>query len=179
MDKTTRLALGRLAASQRGLFSVAQASDIGVNNVQLLRAESSGALRRVRRGVYAMAGIALSPWEQIVAAALAAGPDAVVSHASAAAVHRFEYGPLGIVELTLPRQGRFRPPGVTVHRSTDLAAEDIVEKNGVLVTSAPADARRPRGAARACSHREASRRGAHRAALDCGAAAGLPEPCST
>ena len=137
MDKTARLALGRIAASQRGLFSVAQASEIGVNNDQLLRAESSGALRRVRRGVYAMAGIAPSPWEQIVAGALAAGPEAVVSHASAAAVHRFEYGALGKVELTLPRQGRFRPPGVTVHRSTDLAAEDIVERNGVLITSAP------------------------------------------
>jgi hypothetical protein len=137
VDKTARLALGRIAASQRGLFSVAQASEIGVNNAQLLRAESSGALRRVRRGVYAMAGIALSPWEEIVAAALAAGPDAVVSHASAAAVHRFEYGPLGRVELTLPRHGHSRPPGVTVHRSTDLAQEDIVERNGVLVTSAP------------------------------------------
>jgi hypothetical protein len=83
-----------------------------------------------------MAGIALSPWEQIVAAALAAGPDAVVSHASAAAVHRFEYGPLALVELTLPRQVYSRPPGVIVHRSTDLAAEDIVARNGVLVTSA-------------------------------------------
>jgi len=137
VDKTARLALGHLAASQRGLFSVAQASAIGISNLQLLRAESSGALRRVRRGVYAMAGTALSPWEQIVAAALAAGPDAVVSHASAAAVHRFEYGSLGTLELTLPRQGYSRPPGVTVHRSTDLAAEDIVERNGVLVTSAP------------------------------------------
>ncbi len=136
MDKTTRLALGRFAASQRGLFSVAQASAIGVSNAQLLRAESSSAIRRVRRGVYAMAGIALSPWEQIVAAALAAGPDAVISHASAAAVHRFEYVPIGIVELTLPREAHSRPPGVTVHRSTDLAAEDIVERNGVLVTSA-------------------------------------------
>ncbi|HXR23270.1 MAG TPA: hypothetical protein VN786_12000, partial [Acidimicrobiales bacterium] len=65
----------------------------------------------------------------------AAGPDAVVSHASAAAMHGFEYGLLGAVELTLPRQGRSRPPGVTVHRSTDLADEDIVERNGVLVTS--------------------------------------------
>jgi very-short-patch-repair endonuclease len=137
VDKTARLALGRIAASQRGLFSAAQASTIGVSNRQLVRAQSSGALRRVRRGVYAMAGIDPSPWEQIVAAALAAGPDAVVSHASAAAVHRFEYGPFPVVELTLPRQGRFRPPGVTVHRSTDLADEDIVERNGVLVTSAP------------------------------------------
>ena len=62
---------------------------------------------------------------------------AVVSHASAAAVHRFEYGALGVIELTLPRQGRFRPPGVMVHRSTDLVEEDIVEKYGVRVTSAP------------------------------------------
>jgi len=137
VDKTTRLALGHLAASRRGLFSVAQASEIGVSNAQLLRAESSGAIRRVRRGVYAMAGIALSPWEQVVAAALAAGPDAVVSHASAAAVHQLEYGPIGVVELTLPRQDYSRPPGVTVHRSTDLAEEDIVERSGVLVTSAP------------------------------------------
>jgi hypothetical protein len=136
VDKTTRLALGRIAASQRGLFSVGQAGEIGVNNDQLFRAQSSGTLRRVRRGVYAMAGVAVSPGEQIVAAALAAGPDAVVSHASAAAVHRFEYGALGIVELTLPRHGRFRPPGVTVHRSTDLATDDIVERNGVPVTSA-------------------------------------------
>jgi hypothetical protein len=137
VDKTGRLALGRIAASQRGLFSVAQAGEIGINNDQLLRAESSGALRRVRRGVYAVAGIAVSPWEQIVAAALAAGPGAVVSHASAAAVHRFDYGALGKGELTLPRHGRFRPPGVTVHRSTDLATEDIVERNGVLITSGP------------------------------------------
>jgi hypothetical protein len=137
VDKTARLALGRIATSQRGLFSVAQAREVGVSNAQLLRAEASSALSRVRRGVYAMAGLALSPREQIVAAALAAGPDAVVSHASAAAVHRFEYGPLGAIELTLPRQGHSRPPGVTVHRSTDLSEEDIIERYGVLVTSAP------------------------------------------
>jgi Transcriptional regulator, AbiEi antitoxin len=137
VDKTTRLALSHLATSQRGLFSVAQARAIGVNNIQLLRAESSGALRRVRRGVYAMAGVVLSTWEQVVAAALAAGPAAVVSHSSAAAVHHFEYRPFGAIELTLPRQGYSRPPGVRVHRSTDLAVEDIVERAGVFVTSGP------------------------------------------
>jgi very-short-patch-repair endonuclease len=139
VNKTARLALGRIAASQRGLFSVVQASEIGVSNLQLLRAESSGALRRARRGVYAVSGVALSLGEQIVAAALAVGPDAVVSHASAAAVHRFDYVPLGTgtVELTVPREVHSRPPGVTVHRSTDLGEEDIVRRHGVLVTSAP------------------------------------------
>lgn len=83
-----------------------------------------------------MAGVAPSLWDQIVGAALAAGPKAVVSHASAAAVYRFGYGDLAMVELTLPRHGYSRPPGVVVHRSADLGAADIVRKRGLLVTSA-------------------------------------------
>jgi predicted transcriptional regulator of viral defense system len=92
MDKATRAALGDVAARQHGLFSVTQAKQIGVSNAQLLRAEAAGQLRRVRRGVYATAGVPPTRWEQIIGAALAAGPEAIVSHASAAAVHRFEYG---------------------------------------------------------------------------------------
>lgn len=74
-----------------------------------------------------------------MAAALAAGPSAVVSHGSAAAVHRFEFGGRRPdVELTLPRNAsdaRARPLGVTVHRSRDLGSLDVVSKSGVLVTS--------------------------------------------
>jgi hypothetical protein len=137
MDKATRAALGDLAADQRGLFSVTQAKRIGVRNAQLLRAEAAGQLRRVRRGVYATAGVPPSPWEQIVSATLAAGPDAVVSHASAAAVHRFEYGGSGTVEVTVQRASRFRPSGVVVHRVTDLTVADVVKTRGLLVTSPP------------------------------------------
>jgi Transcriptional regulator, AbiEi antitoxin len=137
MDKATRAALGDVAASQRGLFSVTQAKRIGVSNAQLLRAEAAGQLRRVRRGVYAAAGTPSSPWEQVVSAVLAAGPEAIVSHASAAAIHRFEYGSHGGVELTV-RQGSYvRPPGVIVHRAMNLAAADVEKKRGVQVTSAP------------------------------------------
>jgi hypothetical protein len=76
-----------------------------------------------------------SPWEQVVGAALAAGHEAVISHASAAAVHRFEYGATNAIELTVRRSCRSRPPGVVVHRSRDLTPEDLVRKGGVLVTS--------------------------------------------
>ncbi len=135
MDKSTRAALGEVAAHQRGLFSVTQAKQIGVTNAQLVRAEAAGHLRRLRRGVYAPVGVPSSRWDDIVGAALAAGPGAVVSHASAAAVHRFEYGGTGLVELTVRRSSYVRPPGVVVHRVADLGPEDVVTERGVLVTS--------------------------------------------
>ena len=115
---------------------MSQAKAIGVSNAQLLRAEAAGQLRRVRRGVYCASGIPSSRLELIWSAALAAGPEVVVSHASAAAVHGFEYGRVGPVEVTVPRKYRARPRGVVVHRSTDLTRQDTVEKGGVLVTSA-------------------------------------------
>jgi hypothetical protein len=135
MDKSTRAALGEVAARQRGLFSVTQAKRIGVTNAQLLRAEAAGHLRRLRRGVYAPVGVPPSRWDDIVGAALAAGAGAVVSHASAAAVHGFEYGGTGVVELTVRRSSYVRPPGVVVHRAADLRPEDVVTERGVFVTS--------------------------------------------
>ncbi len=82
-----------------------------------------------------MAGVASSAWEEILGAALAAGPDAVVSHESAAAVHGFGHADVAGVELTLARHEYSRPPGVLVHRHPDLAACDVVSRRGVLVTS--------------------------------------------
>ncbi len=135
MDKLTRAALSQLAADQRGLFSAAQAKGVGINYSQLVRGHASGHLRRVRRGVYAVAGVAPSSWEEILGAALAAGPEAVVSHDSAAAVHRFDYADITAIELTLPPHVHSRPPGAVVHRHTDLKAPDLVTRRGVLVTS--------------------------------------------
>jgi predicted transcriptional regulator of viral defense system len=135
MDKPTRAALSQLAADQRGLFSAAQARGVGINYAQLVRGAASGHLRRVRRGVYAVSGVTPSSWEEILGAALAAGPEAVVSHDSAAAVHRLDYADVTAIELTLPPHAHSRPPGAVVHRHTDLGAPDLVVRRGVLVTS--------------------------------------------
>jgi hypothetical protein len=135
MDKATREALGDLAAGQGGLFSVTQAKQVGLTNGQLLRAAGAGHLTRGRRGVYAMAGMPPTRWDPIVGAALAAGPEAIISHGSAAAVRRFDYGVGGGVELTVRPGSSVRLPGVCVHRAADLPAEDVIRERGVLVTS--------------------------------------------
>ena len=140
MNKEARRAVQGVAAEHRGLFSASEARYAGIAYTDLVRAELAGEIRRVRRGVYALAGAAPSQWEAILAAALAVGPAAVISHASAATVHRFEYGSQygssdGQVELTLPRESESRAPGIIVHRSRDLAPVDVVTKRGVQVTS--------------------------------------------
>jgi hypothetical protein len=52
-----------------------------------------------------------------------------VSHSSAAALHRFEYGAQELasgVELTVERRSGVRLPGVVVHRAVDLRPDDVV-----------------------------------------------------
>jgi len=70
-----------------------------------------------------------------MAACLAAGKGAVASHRSAARV----WGLLGtsddIVEVTVPRDRRPRLRGVTVHRSTDLAAKYSTVRHRIPVTN--------------------------------------------
>ena len=136
MERTERMALGRLAQSQCGLFSAAQAACLGLGHAQLSRASRQGHFRRVRSGVYAVGGVPGSPWEPLLAAALAAGPCAVISHAGAAAFHRLD-GPVvasRLPELIVPRDRHPRLSGVVVHRC---GASFVTGRHRqVLVTSA-------------------------------------------
>jgi predicted transcriptional regulator of viral defense system len=137
MEHEARTALCRLAEGQCGLFSAAQAAQLGISRAQLSRAASHGYLRRSRSGVYAFVGTPASILEPLVAAALAIGPDAVISHTAAACVHNL-YGAAARVrapELTVPRHQNPRPLGVVIHRSGPLVAADLIVKHGVHVTS--------------------------------------------
>ncbi|HSS12137.1 MAG TPA: type IV toxin-antitoxin system AbiEi family antitoxin domain-containing protein [Acidimicrobiales bacterium] len=135
VDRTLLSQVQTLASTQFSVFSVGQAAALGISPRALQRAADRGWLVPVRRGVYALAGHPTSGWQPLMAAALAAGPQAVISHAAAAAIHGF-YGFLpGAVELTMPRDARLVMHGVTTHRSRDLTPEDILERRGVSVTS--------------------------------------------
>jgi hypothetical protein len=135
MDAQSRTALARLAEDQRGLFATAQAAELGVSPRQLARIASRGYLRRVRRGVYAVAGTPRSRWEEILAAALAAGKVAVISHSSAAAVHRLGTAGPGLPELTVGQSCNLRLAAVVVHRRAQLPTEDLVARYGASITS--------------------------------------------
>jgi very-short-patch-repair endonuclease len=68
-----------------------------------------------------------------MAAVLACGPDAVLSHISAGALWQL-LPQRGFVHVTVPRNGRSRP-GIRVHRSTTLFPSGVTRRAGIPVTT--------------------------------------------
>jgi very-short-patch-repair endonuclease len=138
MDRQTRTDLHRLAESQRGLFSAAQAARLGISYSSLSRFVHQHHMRRVRRGVYALPGRNPSRWEEMIAAALIGGPESVISHSTAASAHGLFCAapvPSG-VELTVPRSFSGRLAGVRLHRRDFPGPEDLETRYGVQLTTA-------------------------------------------
>jgi DNA-binding LacI/PurR family transcriptional regulator len=142
-------ALDARAAGQWGLVTTAQAKLDGVQGVQLLRLERSGALESVGHGVYRLAASPPPEHLRIKVAWLRLDPgtpardrrtdgpgSGVVSHTSACAVHGLGGRPHDPVELTVSSRRTTRDETVVLHRArTD--AEDITVVDGLPVTTVP------------------------------------------
>ena len=126
--------VGRLASRQLGLITVAQLSRLGFGLQAVNRLASKGLLLPVRRSVYRLCGVAPTWPGMALAAVLAAGEGAALSHRGAAAAwglvqpHDLE----GRIDVTVPRQVRLI--GVTAHRQPLLPGERITYR-GLPVTS--------------------------------------------
>lgn len=95
----------------------------------------SGRLHPVRRGVYAVGRPHLDRHGHWMAALLACGRDAVLSHGSAAALWGFGREPQGLVEVSIPAQRRCRHPGIRAHRRTGLRREMLTGYEGIPATA--------------------------------------------
>jgi very-short-patch-repair endonuclease len=84
--------------------------------------------------VYAGGHTALVPLARELAAVLACGPNAVLSHYSAAWLWRLLELTVELIDVTVPRSNR-RRPGLRVHRSRSLAPEDVSMHRGIPVTA--------------------------------------------
>lgn len=128
-----------IAAAQRGRVARRQllAAGIGPNTID--RLARSSRLRRVHRGVFAVAPDVAIPLADETAALLAVRPGAALSHHTAAILWRLR-GPDsgdGLIHLTVPGASVEDPDGVRVHRSTLLKPGDIRVHEGLPVISAP------------------------------------------
>ena len=129
-------AIAAVAATQYGVFSRAQARGVGLSDRQLRYRIERGRIERLTRHTFRIVGAAESWRQRLMAACLAAGDGAAVSHRSAAALHRYDGFPPGLVEITVG-QGRrdFHLAGVIVHSSSCWADEDITVVDGIPVTT--------------------------------------------
>jgi very-short-patch-repair endonuclease len=116
------LAIARIAEDQHGIVTTAQLIGVGLTKSAISKRARVGRLHRIHRGVYAVGHRAPKEETRWMAAVLACGPGAALSH-GAAAVHWGLLRPLeGLVDVTVPTQnGRKRQQGIRVHRCAALS----------------------------------------------------------
>lgn len=127
-------AIARLAERQEGVVSRAQSARLGATRAMVASRVASGRWLRVHSGVYRLAGAPPSWRGSLIAACLAYGSGAAVSHRAAAALWRFPGFEEPVVELTVPRE-RGRIPGIIVHRVAPIAKADRTAIGAIVVTT--------------------------------------------
>jgi very-short-patch-repair endonuclease len=94
-----------------------------------------GRLHPVWRGIYALGRPQLTRHGRWMAAVLSCGPEAALSHESAAALWEIWPERRGEIEVSVPA-GRFpRRPGIAIHRRASLSAEERTRRDGIPVTT--------------------------------------------
>lgn len=126
--------IAAVARRQQNLVSIEQLRAVGVTQGEWERRVRSGHLHPKHRGVFSVGSPLLPPLGRERAALLAV-PGAVLAKGTAGAVlGMMPPHPSGPVELLTTTNRRSRP-GITVHRTNHLPAEDVRTYRGVLLTS--------------------------------------------
>jgi hypothetical protein len=129
----TDLEIAALAASQHGVVARRQ---LGLGESAIDRRLRSGRLVRLHRGVYAVGHPVLTADGHRLAAVLACGPDAVLSHASAAAAWGLRPSAAARTDVTVPSSsGRRGPRAVRLRRSRALAEDEVTTLRAIPITT--------------------------------------------
>ncbi len=133
---TAGATIATIAGNQHGVVTIAQLREAGLGEAAVRRQVEAGRLHRLHRGVYAVGHRSLSWRGRWLAAVLAVGDGAVLSHTSATALWGYLRPIPGPVHLTVvaPRHPKPRP-GLRIHRSRTLTRRDITRRYEIAVTN--------------------------------------------
>jgi very-short-patch-repair endonuclease len=128
--------LAEIAAAQHGVVTVRQLHFAGVEKSGISRRVHLGRLHRLHHGVYAV-GHAADSWQRRwMAAVLACGDGAALSHRGAAALWGLLRPHDGWIEVSTPsRSGRRKRRGIRLHRCTTLVPELVTRRFNIPVTT--------------------------------------------
>ena len=125
---------GELAAAQFGVVSFAQLRAAGLGRGGIEKAVLGGRLLRLHTGVFAVGHPSLKVEGRRLAAVLACGPGAVLSHRSAAAHWGLLDTAQSRIDVTAPRS-RDGVPGIRLHTSRSLDARDVTTHEAIPITT--------------------------------------------
>jgi very-short-patch-repair endonuclease len=124
-----------LAERQYGVVARDQLFALGLESAAIEWRLSRGRLHAVHRGVYSVGRRGLSGRGHWLAAVLAVGPGAVLSHRTAAALWELGVTPARRVDVTVHSRSRRNRPGIAVHLTRELLDRDRTRRAGIPVTS--------------------------------------------
>ena len=125
-----------MAARQWGVVTARQLAVCGLRPGAIEYRVAAGRLQRLWRGVYAFGHRELRPEGRLIAAVLACGPGAVLSHRSAADLWGLLPTSRARIEVTaVARGGRARRPGIELHCVRRLDRRDMTAMRGIPVTT--------------------------------------------
>jgi very-short-patch-repair endonuclease len=137
---TPDLLVGLIASRQHGVISVAQILGTGMSRDAIKWRVAAGRFHRIHRGVYAVGHEALSNEGRWMAAVLACGDGAALSHRSAAELWGLlEPRERAWVHVTVPTSaGRRKQRGIHLHRSPLLQSGTLTTKRREIRVTTPA-----------------------------------------
>jgi predicted transcriptional regulator of viral defense system len=130
--------IGAIAARQHGVITLVQLLDLGLSPRAVRDRVACGRLHRIHHGVYAVGRPDLPIKGRWMAAVLACGEGAVLSHQSAATLHGLLNARGGLINVTVPRRTPISRPRIRVHRSTCLGPADCTTVDRIPCTMVPA-----------------------------------------
>ncbi len=123
-----------MARRQHGVVRRSDLEGIGFSEEAVEHRLATGRLHPVSPGVYAVGRPDLTPKGRWMAAVLACGDDAVLSHRSAAELWGFGHEEPGRIDVSIRRKGKIRRKGIKVRARPSLDASSVVVRFGIPVT---------------------------------------------
>lgn len=121
---------------QHAVIALPQLVDLGLSARAVQRRASRLGLHRIHRGVYSIVpAYLLTRHGRWMAAVLACGPDARLSHRSAAHLYDLRASGRDVIDVTLPRDCHLRIPGIRIHRTCYLPRSHCTTRAGIPCTS--------------------------------------------
>jgi predicted transcriptional regulator of viral defense system len=128
--------IARIAARQHGLITLEQLRELGISKDLAHQRACAGRLHRVHEGVYSVGHSLLTSEGLWLAAVLACGSGAVLSHRSAAALWGIRDNDAhAFIDVTAPNRRGRKPPGIAAHRDGVLAPRDCTSVRGIPCTT--------------------------------------------
>lgn len=128
-------AIWALVRRQHGVIARNQLLEHGFSRRRIERRIASGRLHPVWRGVYAVGRPLLDKRGRWMAAVLACGPGAVLSHDSAADLWGFGREQGGPIDVSVPATRRSRMRGIRLHRRVNPVMKAVSLREGIPLTS--------------------------------------------